>query len=130
MLLSGDMRTSVLAFLVSVRTSADYVSVLQDAATLDRFNLTTSCTKFLGFASIKFNGTAVYFMSYGISPPYPDSYEVTVDGKTETGNLRVPNDGQRAQFIAYWRTGLDPSMEHQVTISNPFLISLNIDAFV
>jgi len=100
------------------------------AATLDRFNLTTSYTVQPAFASIKFNGTAVYFMSYGLPLPYPDQYQVTVDGQTETGSLRVATESERAQFIAYSRTGLDASAEHQITISNPFSIPLNIDAFI
>jgi len=101
-----------------------------DGATLDRFNLTTSYTGDQALASIKFNGTAVYFISYGLPLPYPDQYQVTIDGQTETESLRVSNESERAQFMAYARTGLDASSEHQITISNPFKISLNIDAFI
>ena len=81
-------------------------------------------------ASIKFNGTAVYFISYGLPSPYSDKYQVTVDGQTETRSLRVSSDPERAQFVAYSRTGLDASTEHQITISNPNKVSLNIDAFM
>ena len=69
-------------------------------------------------------------MSYGLPSPYPDKYQVTFDGQTETESLRVSNESERAQFMAYSRTGLNPSMEHQITISNPFKASLNIDAFM
>jgi len=100
------------------------------AATLERFNLTTSYTGDLALASIKFNGTAVYFISYGLPSPYPDKYQVTVDGQTETKSLRVSSDSERAQFMAYSRTGLDASTEHQITITNPNKIPLNIDAFI
>jgi len=99
-------------------------------ATLDRLNLTTSYTGDLALASIKFNGTAVYLISYGLPSPLPDKYQVTVDGQTETRSLRVSSDSERAQFMAYSRTGLDASTEHQITISNPNRVSLNIDAFI
>jgi len=102
----------------------------QSAATLQRFNITTSYTEQQAFASIKFNATAVYFMSYGLPSPYPDRFQVTVDGQTETRSLRVATEPERAQFIAYSRTGLDASREHQITISNPSSIPLNIDAFM
>jgi len=81
-------------------------------------------------ASIKFNGTAVYFISYGLPSPYPDKYQVTVDGQTETKSLRVNSESERAQFMAYSRTGLDASTEHQISISNPNKVPLNIDAFI
>lgn len=69
-------------------------------------------------------------MSYGIPLPEPDRYQVTVDGETETRSLRVLGDPERPQFMAYSRTGLDASQEHQITISNPFSIYVNIDAFM
>jgi len=81
-------------------------------------------------ASFKFNGTAVYFMTYGLPLPAPDTYQVTLDGQTETRSLRVNSDSERAQFMAYSRTGLDESREHQITISNPSSVNLNIDAFM
>ena len=69
-------------------------------------------------------------MSYGHMPPEPDKYYVTVDGQTEERSLLVANDSERHQFIAYSRTGLDASQEHQIIISNPNGIDLNIDAFM
>ena len=69
-------------------------------------------------------------MSYGLPSPEPDRYHVTIDGQTEASGLRISNESKRAQFIAYSRTGLDASQEHQITISNPFGIPLNIDAFM
>ena len=69
-------------------------------------------------------------MSYGLLSPLPDQYHVTVDGQTEARSLRVANESERALFIAYSRTGLDASQEHQITISNPYYISLNVDAFM
>jgi hypothetical protein len=69
-------------------------------------------------------------MSYGLVAPAPDTYQVTLDGQTETRNLRVNADSERAQFMAYSRTGLDESMEHQITITNPFTVNLNVDAFM
>jgi len=101
-----------------------------DGATLDRFNLTTSYTGQQALASFKFNGTAIYFMSYGLPLPYPDTYQVTLDGQSQTRSLRVSNDSERAKFIAYSHTGLDISTEHVITISNPQMIPLNIDAFI
>ena len=124
---AGFMKT--LAALPTSLTSTD-IWAPQSGATLDRFNLTTSYTGNQVLASFKFNGTAVYFISYGLPLPYPDRYQVTVDGQTETRSLRVNNDSERAQFMAYSRTGLDESSEHQITISNPFGVNLNVDAFM
>ena len=106
---------------------------LQSDSTEDRYNGSTSFLRTrdsLASASLKFNGTAIYFMSYGHTYPEPDRFNVTVDGRIETGSIRVANGNESAQFIAYSQTGLDASREHQITISNPYSIDLNVDAFM
>ena len=79
---------------------------------------------------MKFNGTAIYFISFGQPSPTPDSYQVALDGQTETKSLRVSSVVPVARFMAYSRTGLDASTEHQINISNPLNTVLNIDAFM
>ena len=114
------------------QAKADVV-LLQSDATNDRYNGSTSWQRTSdsrGSASFKFNGTAIYFMSYGKIYPEPDMYQVTVDGRNETGSLRVDHGNESAQFIAYSQTGLDASQEHQIIIKNIFGIDLNIDAFM
>ena len=69
-------------------------------------------------------------MSYGLSLDSSNQFTVTVDDQTVTKSLGVATESERAQFIAYSRTGLDASREHQITISNPFSTNLNIDAFM
>ena len=69
-------------------------------------------------------------MSFGHISPDPDLYQITLDGRPETGSLRVGNVNDSPQFIGYWRAGLDASREHQIIISNPYSIDLNVDAFM
>jgi len=97
----------------------------------DRLNSTTSYTFQAGAsASLKFNGTAIYFMSYGIPPPEQDTYQVTFNGKSEVHSLRVGINKTRTQFMGYRRTGLDASEEHTIIISNIAGTALNVDAFM
>jgi hypothetical protein len=103
----------------------------QSGATLDRFNQTTSYTfEAAASASFKFNGTAVYLISYGIPPPEKDTYQVTFDGQNGLHSLRVGVNDRRAGFMGYRRTGLDPSKEHTITITNLEGTLPNIDAFM
>jgi hypothetical protein len=97
----------------------------------DRFNGTSSFTTTAGAsASLKFNGTAVYFMTYGRVPPEPDAYEVTFDGQNELRSLIIDANRLRAQYIAYQKAGLDASKEHTIVISDLGTTDLNIDAFM
>lgn len=81
-------------------------------------------------AALKFRGAAVYFMSYGVPPLDGDIYQVTTHGRSEVQNLRVCTNDARVQFVGYWRTGLDPSKEHTITISDLAGTALNVDAFM
>ena len=103
---------------------------LQGDITSDRLNSTTSVTATPASACMKFNGTAIYFISFGLPSPTPDGYQVVLDGQTETKSLRVKSLMPMARFMAYSRTGLDASIEHQINISNPLNTVLNIDAFM
>jgi hypothetical protein len=98
---------------------------------MDRKNHTSSFLPGAGaYALLRFNGTAVYFMTYGRTPSEPDRYEVTIDGENESQSLLIgPNDNP-SQFIAYKRTGMDASREHTIKITNPNNTDVNIDAFM
>ena len=97
----------------------------------DRFNFTTSYRfRARASASFKLKGAAIYFTSHGILSPNSDTYQATTDEKTELQNLRIGTNSTRAQFIEYWRSGLGPSKEHTVTISNLANTALNVDAFM
>jgi len=103
----------------------------QSGATFDRFSRTTSYTfQAAASASFRFNGTAVYLISYGVPPPEKDTYQVTLDGKNELHSLRVGVNDTRALFMGYSRTGLDASKEHSITITNLEDTITNVDAFM
>ncbi len=103
----------------------------QSGATFDRFNRTTSYTfQAAASASLKFNGTAVYFIGYGVPPPEQDTYQVTLDGQNEVYSLRVGVNDTRAQFMGYWRSGLDATKEHTIIITNLQGTISNVDAFM
>jgi hypothetical protein len=103
---------------------------LQSDATFDRFNLTTSYTSKSASASLKFNGTAIYFISLGIPSPDPATYQVTFDGQIEIHSLQLGDDDTMPQFMGYRRTGLDASKEHTITITSLESTNVNIDAFM
>ena len=99
--------------------------------TYDRLNATTSYTfQANASASFKFNGTAVYFISYGVPPPEKDTYQVTLDGQNEVHSLRVGVNATRAGFKGFWRNRLDVSKEHTITITNLEGTIPNIDSFM
>jgi hypothetical protein len=78
-----------------------------------------------------FNGTAVYFMTYGHLPNEETLFKVSIDGEEELRSLQIdPINGIHPQFIAYGRTGLDASRVHTIKITDPEKTDLNIDAFM
>lgn len=72
--------------------------------TFDRFNFTTSYTFQAGAsASLKFNGTAAYFMSYGTPPPEQDTYQAPFDEKSELYSLPAGiSNGSWATGVTGW----------------------------
>jgi hypothetical protein len=97
----------------------------------DRYNITSSFSHTAGAsATLKFNGTAVYFMTYGRQPPDPDTWQVTFDGQNELQSLNVGANGIKPQFIGYQKTGLSALKEHTISVAPLGTTELNVDAFM
>ena len=62
--------------------------------------------------------------------PEKDTYQVTLDGQNEVYSLQVGANDTRAQFMGYWRSGLDASKEHTIIITNLQGTISNVDAFM